>query len=172
MPLRGDPMITTIIVNECLIRHSQTVNPIRYPRRYHKLIQHQNKIGWNQVLCGRVTKTFVQHHDHFSTLNKTTCNGEQWMTKVIANIWGYVRSVWQHRNNVFHDETQKSEEYRKHIQDQVRSLYENEKYIDPCDRHALSAPQDQVLQYGTSNMEKWLTRVRPKVQAAIKRTKV
>ena len=76
--LGGDPVITTMIVNDCFLRDTKHVNPIPYPRRYSKLINDQNHIGWDQVLCGRVTKTFVQHHDLYSKLNRTSTNGEQW----------------------------------------------------------------------------------------------
>ena len=138
---------------------------------YQKLIHAQNKIGWHQLLKGRITHDFVINHDTYANLNGHKMDGEQWSSKLIQSLWNYVLSLWKHRNDTLHASNTSSPWHNKNLQDQVKALYNQKPHIDPSDQHALNKPLHTVLKYTNKQMERWLTITRPRVKAALQRTK-
>ena len=166
---RGDPVLIDIIYTNCTSEPTKQVKESQYPRRYKSIIISQNKIGWDQVIKGRVTTKFVQHHDQYAMVNKIPTDGEQWMTRIIKVMWEHVATCWKIRNDIVHDnETRESN--IEELRNEVSQLYDMKKHIDPCDRHALATDMSKVMKYSPTAMKKWIERIRPKVRAAKKRT--
>ncbi len=168
--LRGDPALNQILI-QAISSPRDTLETRVYPDRYATLIQNQNKIGWRQLLCGRITNEFVRHHDNYASLNKgTKLDGEQWATCVVKILWEAVLNIWHHRNEFVHEHAKQSDAHRQVIQDEVRRIYQLAPHIDPDDRQALSTPEEKVLAYKNKSMEDWVNRITPRVNQAIRRT--
>jgi hypothetical protein len=76
-------------------------------------IEDQNKLGWNQIFCGRISNEWgtLHNHDIQSTdhgLFKPTA--ERWGTKVIGLMFEYVLDCWTIRNEKEYDKADEESE--------------------------------------------------------------
>jgi hypothetical protein len=66
----------------------------------------QNKIGWDQVLKGRLCIGWGELYNHDIAMDKlklTTTDAEQWGKKCLTIIWKFVIDMWRQRNETEHN---------------------------------------------------------------------
>jgi hypothetical protein len=94
--------------------HKETWQPLagETSLELRKCIIHQNKIGWNQLVKGRITKEMRKTMDnHYQKLNLNTrkYTGERWCKLLIKNIWQVILQLWKQRNEIIHDSVSASQ---------------------------------------------------------------
>lgn len=132
------------------------VKEAEYPSLYSKLINAQEKIGWLQIMRGRILKQFIINHNMYAHLNKHKMDGKQWNSKVIQYIWKYMTSLWKNRNKFVHGDQKDSDWHQTNLTNQVKSLHCQKQNIDPSNIFALEIPINQILMYNNSCMKKWI----------------
>lgn len=93
-------------------------------RAMRSAIDHQNKIGWNNVPLGLISSFWnevqEQHHTHMKY--KYTL-GKRWVVELIKKCWMILWDMWDHRNGILHSQTttaEKKKEERK-INQQIKN---------------------------------------------------
>ena len=169
--IQTDPYLAPVILQNAIIKPIQTIDHKQHPKRYHKLILSQNKIGWNQILKGRLSLEFVTHYDLFSEANNYSRSGELWSLQLIRSIWKYVYMLWKIRNEAHHKEAQTSNWYRNHLLNTVTNMYEQTQHLDKIDKYVLPEQKSTILSLRNRNLKQFIERTKPKLQRALKRTK-
>lgn len=85
----------------------------------------QTQIGNQKLWSGYLTQTWgdIQEPIYREKNSPAHLTGSKWVKIVIKEIFQYVLSVWQRRNETVHETTGQVSHMREHILAQVRALY-------------------------------------------------
>lgn len=115
-----------------------------HPPKFHRLIRHQNTIGWRQIFHGRFALEWARHHDDYTcnaTRNPTTIfptgtrkrTGDQWCQDITTTLWAQWTVVWTLRNAVIHGKDEITRRERQEQEDlrRLRKLYSQRHLMEP-----------------------------------------
>jgi hypothetical protein len=68
-----------------------------------KLVNHQTVIRWNWLLRSRLTTDWALLQNEYYTNIQPRSTGKVWSGKIIAAIWDYSWTLWDHRNDHLHN---------------------------------------------------------------------
>ena len=108
-----------------------------------KLIAHQNRIGWDQLVFGRFASDWrVLHTEQLNDIKNTEKHnsGKTWITFVTAIIWKHTFVNWEVRNGMQHgiDFTSREKVLIEQAKRETEALYEIKNQV---------APNNQELYY-------------------------
>eukprot|EP00980_Cylindrotheca_fusiformis_P016603 scaffold4973_cov135-Cylindrotheca_fusiformis.AAC.21 len=86
-------------------RQRDSLPLIGFPPALHPLIIDQNKIGWRQILRGRVSKKWAEYqHAVYTDRNEKDkkLTGTSWMTTLVCLLLTQVFDIWKQRNEFVH----------------------------------------------------------------------
>jgi hypothetical protein len=69
-----------------------------YPTKFHDLIASQESIGWNQLLCGRLSILWAKHIDEFPATKPThhpSLSGHLWVKLMTLTLWDQFFVLWE-----------------------------------------------------------------------------
>jgi hypothetical protein len=100
-----------------------------HPKQLHNAIKSQNKIGWHQILYGRVSTELKKAQEQFyqwQGLPETSYNGQRWTRNLILQAWKTMLLLWKNRNEANHNrDTQAHEQHnRRQLVTWVQHYYE------------------------------------------------
>lgn len=76
----------------------------------------QTLLGWNQFLCGRISRKWGTTYRAFRVQGKQfDVNVTAWAKPVILTVWDCTSSLWKHRNGIVHG-TRKEEQIQKTLE--------------------------------------------------------
>jgi len=123
-------------------------------------VQQQDLIGWWSFLQGGITQKFErvmeEHYQQITTEKKHN----KWTIKLIQQMWELQRQIWEHRNNIEHNEMTPA----KQQQLEVRMARARDELQVGCadlqrqDRHLFAEPE-LVLSMTLSDLTLWLKEV-------------
>lgn len=128
-------------------------------------VQSQNKIGWQQLLSGRISRGLIAAvDDHYKNLgmNSMQFNGERWARNLIKTLWDITLELWKTRNDQLnkHDVNSKIAMHRERLEQKVHRYYE---YKDKLRHHErvqwFSDPSEVLLQKDVRQIEAWVRAV-------------
>jgi len=123
------------------------------PHQLRKTILSQTRLGWEQLLLGRISITWAQAIDD---LNPTLApSGTQVLITMLRMMWSYVLSVWKLRNtNLHHSANQLNlPNYRQ----AAITLYELRYQLPPMAQTALyRQPLEQLLELPAPRLQRWV----------------
>jgi hypothetical protein len=127
-----------------------------------KCIIHQNTIGWNQLVKGRITKEMRKVMDnHYQKLNLNTrrYTGERWCKLLIKNIWQVILQLWKQRNEIIHDLVSASQlsKTQERLATRVHKCYEWKDTLTLADRERIFyTDANQLLQEDQRLIKAWI----------------
>jgi len=126
-------------------------------RMLQEAVQQQDLIGWWSFLQGRITQKFEQvMEEHYQQI-VTEKKHNKWTRKLIQQMWELQRQLWEHRNNIEHNEMTPA----KQQQLEVRMARARDELQVGCadlqrqDRHLFAEPES-VLSMTLSDLTLWL----------------
>ena len=126
-------------------------------RMLQEAVQQQDLIGWWSFLQGRITQKFEQvMEEHYQQI-VTEKKHNKWTRKLIQQMWELQRQLWEHRNNIEHNEMAPA----KQQQLEVRMARARDELQVGCadlqrqDRHLFAEPES-VLSMTLSDLTLWL----------------
>ncbi len=137
------------------------------PQQYHKLIEDQSSIGWNQILLGRWALEWVRQYDITNP-----DQGVSIATAKLTSLWTAVYNVWQYRCDLQHKDIENSEAKQRHqIQPQVQAIYNLKHRLDHIDQQCLEQTQKTTLKLPIKQLKDWLVRTENFVKKGLQRAK-
>ena len=134
---------------------------------YSTLFQEQNKIGWNQILYGRLTKTWVdiqnQHGEHND-------NGIMIISKAIGKIFKIIYHIWKERCNTKYRKIDQPKYRTQILIPQVEALYDQQQHLDEAGRLYFERPMTNILEQKIQYIHQWLKKTKNIIQLSIDRT--
>jgi hypothetical protein len=111
-------------------------------------VQEQQKIGWEQVLKGRLSRKWGELYNYDieqDKLKMTLKDAEQWGKKVIIVIWKFVTDMWRIRNDKEHNLDGNNKEIEKKKEgEQIKWIIKALKEFD--EEHPYMNITDDTLQ--------------------------
>jgi hypothetical protein len=115
-------------------------------------VSQQSAIGWHHLYRGRIAKGMIEHMEHHYRklqLDSKRYTGERWGKKLLQNIWDGVLKLWQQRNEMIHDTTNKpagiSTTTRQRLASRMAKYYEYSKILGIEDREIIFNEDLQTL---------------------------
>ena len=106
----------------------------------HEAVRAQNKIGWDQFLCGYIAKSFQYchlRHRHDGLMNDFESN--KGMILTIKAVFEHIEQQWEKWNQAIHghdDASQRTAE-RQHLLHTIRALYSLKDQLEPLNQRLL-----------------------------------
>jgi len=112
-------------------------------------IQHQSRLGWNQIYQGQVSTGWAQAID--ATHPELAMNGEQVMTQLTHIIWTFILDTWKVRNAHLHQNA--AQLNLPNYWQAIINLYKQHQQIPP---DAQTALYHQPLEVLLEQLAPWL----------------
>jgi hypothetical protein len=104
--------------------------PYRLPRTHtlSQAAQHQQDIGWQHFLSGRIAKSLIQYQEQYYCWARErphTEIGRTWIKKLLQQIWGHFFAIWKSHCEARHevDTDRISKQHKHQVQARVRACY-------------------------------------------------
>jgi hypothetical protein len=128
----------------------------------------QERIGWNQLLLGRIS---IEWEKTYNRQTNTT-NGQKWTSEIIRQLWKYHETRWNERCNKIHSEDETTNKKNNEIMDnEIQTLYSQKDKLDEVDRKLLSQPISKRLKMDIKAKSAWLKCAKKEVLKGIKTNK-
>ena len=168
-------------VSSWLNGHDLGCNASSFPAKYHRLITHQNSIGWRQLFNGRMCSEWsriqddhvyntklrrqmapLQNNDGKRRHSQDTHmrSGTQWTGEIIATLWDQWYKVWTMRNSVIHGHDQESRaKHQREIDTQrLHSIYRSRHLMEPSVQELLFPTiEEHQHSRGATAIHNWLS---------------
>jgi hypothetical protein len=146
---------------------NQDTPPQHHRKSIQNFIEEQSKIGWNQLLKGRWSKTWVQCLDTIYPEK-----GEQIAIRIQIQIWKALLHAWNERCDLQHQHNnENTQATHQHLHIQVLAIYEQKQNMDAIDQQALDTPPADTLQMPPKLIREWIRRTGSFVKQGLKRAK-
>lgn len=170
--LKIDPILSTLLC-QAVSDWRTTIRPPRpasLPIQYDALFQAQSKIGWNEILNGRLCTQWSTQQALFS--NHSSSHHE--FSRLISFIFSQLYTIWKSRCDAQHGTTQTDIDNKRRYQliPQVQALYDSVDQLDPIDRQYFRDPTiESITKLPVRQLEHWISRTTKLVHTGIKRAK-
>ena len=109
-----------------------------YDDKYTRLINQQNRTGWNQIFLGRFSWEWSDTQDDFYATRqdinpKKRLTGLRWQSAIINTLWDQWYALWEMRNRDVHgaNKTQQARVERTNALRTLRELYSLRPHVEP-----------------------------------------
>jgi hypothetical protein len=151
-----------------------------FPSEVHRLIRHQNAIGWGQIFLGRFCLEWSDLQDgYYHTRQEAVAKpskaltGQRWQIHIIGEIWDQWKLLWHLRNQELHGTTlqQQASTAHREVQRDLRDIYDNKALMEPSVQDLLYPDVTDHLNRPTWFNKNWLAIHAPLAKASIKRAR-
>jgi hypothetical protein len=118
----------------------------------------QDKIGWNQILSGRITNDVVQNLKSKEGTN--VGENESLARKLIKLIWDTILALWNQRNEFVYKVSHetKIQKQKKDLGKRVDRCYEYKDWMSSSDRaKVFQQTKEELMQQDVRNIKTWVT---------------
>jgi hypothetical protein len=118
----------------------------------------QDKIGWNQILSGRITKDVVQNLKLKEGAN--VGDNESLARKLIKLIWDTILALWNQRNEFVYKVSHetKIQKQKKDLGKRVDRCYAYKDWMSASDRaKVFLQTKEELMQQEVRNIKTWVT---------------
>jgi hypothetical protein len=136
--------------------------------------QAQTRIGWDQLLCGRLARQWgiiIANHLHANHIQEKEMTALTWGRKFSSLVFELVLNLWQLRNTDGHMSTrqQDSQLTRDRLMDKILALQQSNPNISCQERAFIHRPVDTLQNYSLVNLQAWHKMALNIIQASRKR---
>jgi hypothetical protein len=135
--------------------------------------QFYNKVGWHQLLNGRLHHSIILAQLHSLPLASTPAIRREvhtsWAPKLTLALWHMVLEIWKTRNADLHGATYQQEQLirRNRLQQETTALYTQQHLLPAQDLHMFRRPLAARLQDHTSTLQIWTVQVQRLMDIAL-----
>jgi hypothetical protein len=157
------------------------IDPARFPRRYHKLIQEQTLIGWRHLFNGHLTNEWRQKQDYFVRRRKIrtlTHTGSGWSLRTLTILWTEFLHLWKMRNESIHghDSSTQQQARRRQLRIEIEMLHTKRDQVLASDSDIFKGDTPAELQHfldtsSATHVQNWLHVWKPFILSSIKSAK-
>ena len=139
-----------------------------------RIIEHQEKIGWDQLVMGRWSRTWslkqTDYADQMGLPEKGASRGAPWASSIIKMIWKHCHQQWLVRNEARHgrDEESKTAARLAVARRRIEHLYTLKHYCFESEQRTwfyTTATEHFQREPRIHQQEQWLVTVTPMVMA-------
>ena len=123
----------------------------------------QAELGWNQLLRGRIAKSWTRLMATFYRLNHPKdkyLNATRWSQQLVKALWDLFEGQWLARNAEIYgaNEEEAQEKARKELEKEIKHVFTYGSFlVAPQDRQTLfRKPQEELLKKSTHYQRSWL----------------
>lgn len=92
-------------------------------------------IGWDQVIYGRLTKSWVDIQNDYSSNNANGPNGISLISKAISKIYQLVYHVWKYRCDVKYRNINMTTYRNNILNPKIQQLYATQETLNAIDKN-------------------------------------
>ena len=177
-----DPFLRILLLRKLKISLGDTsVTPINDSEtRFNLLLQHQEDIGWDQLLSGRFAHEWTDvAHDYISNIPKSqkrkNLSGASWVNSVIKIIFNFALDVWKERNIDRHgrDVTKSEILLIERALLQTNELYRQRAQVLPRHKYLFydTFEQHKEIEKTSRSLNQWITTWSPLLKHSILKAK-
>ena len=170
---RGTSPIIIDILCTAITEYLDTGSVIvtNYHHKFHNILQSQSKIGWRQILLGRLSQEWSKRH---SDLTNNPQEALLWEASIIELSLRYTIILWEERNKAVHGHTQREQNrllVHRH-RDEITRLHSLKHSLRPSDAEVLFKGINNLLKsLDPTVLNNWIATRRPAIYQSIKRAK-
>jgi hypothetical protein len=133
------------------------------------LIQRQQKIGWDHVLKGNWSLSWVRTYDALHQSH----SGEQWGISLLRKIWSEFYQMWKHRCDHLHGTTLSIQRQHllREVTPKIEQFYAESGQLLHVDQQFFRQPEEDILKLPNSRLENWVHRAERHIKASRARAK-
>jgi hypothetical protein len=150
----------------------------RYPRRYQKLIQEQQSIGWRHIFNGHLSCQWRILQDSYIRQRKIrtrTQTGANWSLRTQTTIWTAFFSLWTTRNETIHGHDLKTQNQSRHrrLRAEMELLHTKRDSVLAVDSDAFIGDTPEALETfltvsTATHIQNWMNTWRPLILSSVK----
>ena len=127
----------------------------------HRCIRHQTKIGWHNLLFGRISPNWKECQWRYITQYKTRHSADKWAATLIKHLWQILFHLWDARNKTKHHGITTTKQNKiVTLHQEITIRYEQGvQDMNKCDHHLLEHSIKELLTYSSEFKIKWLASV-------------
>lgn len=135
--LQLDPILTyyTILAIDQWKTISKPEQPPFCYDKYYQLFREQSMIGWDHVIYGRLTKSWVDIQNDYSSNNANGPNGISLISKAISKIYQLVYHVWKYRCDVKYRNINMTTYRNNILNPKIQQLYATQETLNAIDKN-------------------------------------
>ena len=149
-----------------------------YDDEFHRLIEQQNTIGWNQVFLGHFSWEWSDMQDAYNVTRpdynpKKSRKGAKWQSLIIGRLWTQWYLLWESRNKDVHgaDAKQSAEVERRNALRTLTDLYDLRNHYAPSAQDLLMKDIRDHSTRSTWNIKSRITINQPVLRTSYKRAR-
>ena len=122
----------------------------------------QTNIGWDQLICGRLAKSWFTAHDHYFNERHLPPSKQSTIIgpRLVQHLWKFGLSFWYLRNGDIYGTTEDNfrEYHKQQLNDRIEAAFDDKDLIlDPNDYNLLfSSPKETLLKDNIDAQNNWL----------------
>lgn len=156
------------------------VDATQFHQDAHRLIVHQNAIGWNQLFLGRFATEWSDLQDVFYSRTPRTKEkhkrrtGTTWQVTIISKPWEQWFHLWEMRNQDLHgyDVMTRAAAERREVDRALTEIYDMRvHHMEPSVQALLCTAVEEHYARSTRQNQNWLAMHSPLVTASIRRVR-
>jgi hypothetical protein len=121
-------------------------------------ILEQTKIGWQQIIFGRIARSLVQSQDTTTTVK---------LRQILRKIWDTFLALWQQRNSVVHDSEhiQKVDKKKQTLEAKIKRCFDYKDKLKASDRQKIfDKSKEELMQEHPTTIRNWIKMVESVIQ--------
>ena len=143
------------------ISFEDAMNRYTLCEEYLDAARYQDRIGFDNMLMGRLTKHWKRLQSHYLSLMfpRNRYSAEAWMKRLIYQLYKRMKTLWKNRCDIVHraDGKAVSKRERQALKKEIKQQYAlGTQGLRADDRGKLSQPMSAVLAYSIRNQRYWI----------------
>jgi hypothetical protein len=127
------------------------------PPKYKNIADDQKKIGWKQMIYGRFSKLWADEYEE----ETETADGTKWVSKNIIMVWKHIRTRWESRCEMVHDESTEGQKELSEVMDKrIDKRYDEINDLPYTERLIYDKDINTIKDLPTNSKREWLQRTK------------
>jgi hypothetical protein len=140
--------------------------PTSLPIDYSHISRSQQKIGWKQLLMGRMSIEWSHQYNK----ETDTEDGHKWVRNVILIVWKYIKIRWEERCEIAHEETPENlKEKNEAANSKLEEIYEKINEVGVEDRKMFKQSVEEMKTLPVGSKVSWIERTKRLIKIGIAR---
>ena len=135
---------------------------------YDTLFKEQSKIGWNHVIHGRLSKSWVDIQNQY---NFKSDDGISIMSVAIGKIYKIIYHMWKYRCDIKYRTIDQTSYLEKILNPKIRELYNKQDDLDAIGKIYFERQITNIFQQTTPYIHQWIKKSEEIIRQSIQRTK-
>ena len=140
--------------NFIILHDTSTRSMERHQKSRTTTILQTTDIGWNQVLMGRLSKTWVDIQNMYAP--NSVLNGISIITTATTKIYRIVTAIWKARCDTKYRKIDQPTYRSRILEPRVDNLYQARTQVNTTDQTYFEVPIETIEKFNTLRLQQWM----------------